>query len=281
MISGNLKQRVITALLLIPLVVSGTLILPTSYFSSGLAIVILVGAWEWAGLVGWTSKIGRATYSLMIATSLYVFFRLDVLIPHGWLLLLIFALVWWCVALGWIVQFEQGIPISLLERPMVRIIVGWSILVPTWGALAVIHRHVETGPAFVILLMVIIWGADSGAYFFGKRFGKKRLSARTSPGKSWEGVAGGLLMVGLLSIAIGLYTRLLPGQWIALILLSSTTAMLSILGDITESLFKRRIGAKDSGRLLPGHGGMLDRIDSLTAAAPFFALCLFLGGYIA
>nr|VFJ48564.1 MAG: phosphatidate cytidylyltransferase [Candidatus Kentron sp. FW]VFJ49951.1 MAG: phosphatidate cytidylyltransferase [Candidatus Kentron sp. FW] len=281
MISGNLKQRVITALLLIPLVVSGTLILPTSYFSLGLATVILVGAWEWAGLAGWTSKIGRATYSLMIATSLYVAFRLDVLVPHGWLLLLIFALVWWCVALGWIVQFEQGIPISSLERPVVRIIVGWSILVPTWGALVAIHRHVETGPVFVILLMVIIWGADSGAYFFGKRFGKKRLSARTSPGKSWEGVAGGLLMVGLLSIAIGLYTRLPPEQWIALILLSSTTAMLSILGDITESLFKRRIGAKDSGRLLPGHGGMLDRIDSLTAAAPFFALCLFLGGYIA
>ena len=278
---SNLKQRVITASLLVPSVVLSTLMLPTVYFGLGLTVVILIGAWEWAGLMGWTSGIRRVSYSLTIAVLLYGAFRLNALFPHGWLLLLMAALVWWCVALGWVVQFEQkGMPIRSLEWPVVRIFVGCLILVPTWVALIAIHRHIENGPVLVILLMMLIWGADSGAYFFGKRFGKRRLSARTSPGKSWEGVGGGLLMTGILSIAAGLYVRLPSGEWIPFIFLCLITVILSILGDVTESLFKRRIGVKDSGRLLPGHGGMLDRIDSLTAAAPFFALGLFLWGYI-
>jgi len=279
MISANLKQRVITALILVPLVIVNTLMLPTRYFGLSLSVVILMGAWEWAELMGWKSRIRRTTYSLTVAALLYTVFRLDTFFPQGWLLLSILALVWWCVALGWVVQFEQGIPIGSLKRPVVRIFVGWLILVPTWGALTSIHRYAEVGPILVILLMVLIWGADSGAYFFGKRFGKKRLSARTSPGKSWEGVAGGLLIVGLLSIAVGFYVRLPLEQWVTLIFLSLATAILSILGDVTESLFKRQIGIKDSGHLLPGHGGVLDRIDSLTAAAPFFALGLFLWAY--
>nr|VFK78327.1 MAG: phosphatidate cytidylyltransferase [Candidatus Kentron sp. SD] len=280
-ISHNLTYRIITALLLAPLAISGILMLPTWYFGLCLAAVTLIGAWEWAGLIGWTSGIRRATYSFMIAISLYATFRLDTLFPQGWLLLSIMALAWWCVALGWIVRFERQAPIRSLERPVARIFSGWLILVPTWGALVTTHRHAEYGPMLVILLMALIWGADSGAYFFGKRFGKRRLSPRTSPGKSWEGVVGGLLIAGLLSIATGLYIRLPLEKWIPFISLSLATVILSILGDITESLFKRRIGVKDSGRLLPGHGGVLDRIDSLTAAAPFFALGIFLWGEIA
>nr|VFK46302.1 MAG: phosphatidate cytidylyltransferase [Candidatus Kentron sp. TC] len=280
MIFGNMKQRVITALVSMPVVILSTLFLPTSYFSLILSVVILIAAWEWAGLIGWETRIKRLTFSSITAILLYVAFQLNVLFPHGWLFLSTFALVWWCVALGWVVQFEQERPISSLEWPMVRVFVGWLILVPTWGALVAIHQHAENGPILVILLMILIWGADSGAYFSGKHFGKRRLSARTSPGKSWEGVVGGLLTTGVLSVLVVLYVQLPLEKWIVLIFLSLTTAILSILGDLTESLFKRQAREKDSSRLLPGHGGMLDRIDSLTAAAPFFALSLFLWGYI-
>ena len=280
MISINLKQRIVTALFLAPLVVFGTLWLPTPYFGLILGIVILLGAWEWAGLMGWTSGIGRAIYTFSVAAWLYTAFRLDAIFPQGWLFVSILALVWWNVALAWVVQFEQETPIDTLQSPLTRILVGWLILAPAWAALVTIHRQNDTGPILVILLMMLIWGADSGAYFFGKRFGKRRLSARTSPGKSWEGVAGGFLVVALLSVPVGLFVRLSAIQWIILILFFIATAILSILGDVTESLFKRRIGAKDSGHLLPGHGGVLDRIDSLTAAAPFFATGLFLWGII-
>ena len=279
MISGNLKRRVMTALLLMPAVILSTLLLPTVYFGLIWAVIILIGAWEWAGLIGWRTGIGRLIYSLTIAILLYAAFRLHVFFPHGWLLLSIFSLAWWCVALGWVVQFEQGRSIPSLGSPMARVFVGWLILVPTWGALVAIHRYAENGPVLVIVLMMLIWGADSGAYFFGKRFGKRRLSARTSPGKSWEGVAGGLSITGILSVSVGLYAQLPLEKSVAFIFLSLAAVILSILGDITESLFKRRAGEKDSGHLLPGHGGILDRIDSLTAAAPFFALGLFLGGY--
>nr|VFK54316.1 MAG: phosphatidate cytidylyltransferase [Candidatus Kentron sp. TUN]VFK56289.1 MAG: phosphatidate cytidylyltransferase [Candidatus Kentron sp. TUN]VFK64879.1 MAG: phosphatidate cytidylyltransferase [Candidatus Kentron sp. TUN] len=280
-IFGNLIQRVATAVLLAPLVILSILMLPTFYFGLGLVAMILVGAWEWARLAGYTSKIKRIAYVLATAVLLYVAFRLDAIFPYGWLLLSITALVWWCVALGLVVQFEQGISISFLKSPVVRVFVGWLILVPTWGALAVIHRYAEIGPILIVLLMMFVWGADTGAYFFGKRFGKKRLSPRISPGKSWEGVAGGALIAGLLSVAVGFYAQFPLEQWIVFIFFSLITVTLSILGDVTESLFKRQVGIKDSGSLLPGHGGVLDRIDSLTATAPFFALSLFLWGYIA
>nr|VFJ56421.1 MAG: phosphatidate cytidylyltransferase [Candidatus Kentron sp. FM]VFJ74488.1 MAG: phosphatidate cytidylyltransferase [Candidatus Kentron sp. FM]VFK21794.1 MAG: phosphatidate cytidylyltransferase [Candidatus Kentron sp. FM] len=271
----NLAQRIVTAALLAPLVVLGVLLLPNRYFALAFGVVVLVSAWEWAALVGWSHWARRTTYVLGTGLLLYGVFQWDAFATHGWLLLSIAALVWWCVALGWVVRFEQGMAIEPLDSAGVRALAGWLILLPPWGALVAIHQHAEAGPILVILLMVLIWGADSGAYFAGKRFGKRRLSPRTSPGKSWEGVFGGLLTAGLMAIGIGFFARLSLAQGIVLVALSLGSILLSVLGDVTESLFKRRVGVKDSGQLLPGHGGMLDRIDSLTAAAPFFALAVY------
>jgi phosphatidate cytidylyltransferase len=133
--------------------------------------------------------------------------------------------------------------------------------------------HREYGPGYVILLFLLIWGADTGAYFAGRAFGKHKLAARVSPGKTWEGVFGGMLLA--LTVALGATQWLEPaGQLVPFLVLVAVTVAISVLGDLAESLFKRIADVKDSGGLLPGHGGVLDRIDSLTAAAPVFTLGL-------
>lgn len=275
----NPIQRILTAIALGPLVILGVLALPTGHFSLALGAVTVAGAWEWAGLAprGADHWPGRAGYCLATGLLLYPALRWETLLfPTGWLALSILGLAWWCVALVRVARFEK----SGGGKPdhgsiMAHALVGWLILLPFWGALVAIHRYPDMGPLLVILLMALIWGADSGAYFVGRHLGRRRLCPRTSPGKSWEGAAGGLLVSGALSTAAGILAGLSPAQIILLVLLSMITVMLSILGDITESLFKRRSGKKDSGNLLPGHGGILDRIDSLTAAAPFFAVAVY------
>jgi len=275
----NLTQRIITAALLAPLAILGVVALPTQYFSLALGAVVLAGAWEWAGLAGWARGTERAAYVLIVGVLLVAISQWDGFVMpgwgHGWQLLSMMGLIWWCVALGLVARFEGGAAIRLLDRPAVHALIGWLILLPAWAALVAVHQYDRIGPLLVLFLMAIIWGADTGAYFAGRRFGQRRLCPRTSPGKSWAGVVGGLFAAGLFSAAAGFFAALPLEQGLALVALSLGATLLSVLGDVTESLFKRRIGVKDSGRLLPGHGGVLDRIDSLTAAAPFFALVVY------
>ena len=146
------------------------------------------------------------------------------------------------------------------------------IIVPAWAALVYVHASGEDGPLRVLFILVLVWVADVSAFFAGRRFGAHKLAAVTSPGKSVEGAACGVAAVGLLGIAAGLWLNLPPVLVVLLALLCVAAGALSVLGDLTESLIKRRAGVKDSGNLLPGHGGILDRIDSLTAAAPAFAV---------
>nr|VFJ56996.1 MAG: phosphatidate cytidylyltransferase [Candidatus Kentron sp. DK]VFJ57941.1 MAG: phosphatidate cytidylyltransferase [Candidatus Kentron sp. DK] len=277
--TSNLTQRILTAMVLGPLAVLGILFLSNRHFALALGVVVLLGAWEWGALAGQSHRGGRVAYVLATGLALYALSRWNESFPPGWLLLSTVALAWWGVALVRVIRFERAAGTEPREGTVAGILMGWLILLPFWGALVAIHRHPETGSLLVIVLMTLIWGADSGAYFAGRRFGRHRLAPRTSPGKSWEGVAGGLVAALLLSGAIGLFAGLSLRQVLAFIALSLVTVLLSVLGDVTESLFKRRAGVKDSGNLLPGHGGILDRIDSLTTAAPFFALALYLAGW--
>ena len=182
------------------------------------------------------------------------------------------SIAWWCLALVWVVRFERGQDTVMLDGPITGSIVGWMIIVPAWAALVYVHASGDDGPLRVLFILVVVWVADISAYFAGRRFGVHKLAAVTSPGKSVEGAASGMAAVGLLGIAGGLWLGLPPVLVVMFALMCVAAGALSVLGDLTESLAKRRAGVKDSGNLLPGHGGILDRIDSLTAAAPAFAM---------
>ncbi len=146
---------------------------------------------------------------------------------------------------------------------------GLPVLVPAWLALSYLHRVPERGPQLTLFLLLLVFAADIGAYFAGRAFGRLKLAPQVSPGKTWEGVIGGLSSAALIAYAGALWFKF---DTIAILGLGCAVALVSVVGDLTESMFKRHVGLKDSGAILPGHGGMLDRLDSITAAAPVFAL---------
>lgn len=264
-----LKQRIITALLLAPLALWAILSLQNDTLSLILAIIFTLGAWEWSRLVGLDCHLGRIGYSAIFPVSFYFLYPL--LTQGTWAqFILTLAVVWWVMALGSVLSFPRSE--GLWKNSVAaRAIAGPFVLIPSWGALSLLHS--EYGVGYFILLMLIIWGADSGAYFAGRAFGKRKLAPKVSPGKSWEGVIGGLLTALVVAVMATQWLAAAGGMagFLALVVI---TVFISVLGDLTESLFKRVMAIKDSGGILPGHGGILDRIDSLTAAAPIYTLGL-------
>jgi phosphatidate cytidylyltransferase len=152
-------------------------------------------------------------------------------------------------------------------------VVGFLVLVPTWAAMVYI-RELTQGPWLIVYMFLLVWGADTGAYFAGKRFGKRKLMPRVSPAKSWAGVGGAAVTVLLVTMTTQQHLHFSQNLSFGIYILALVLLFVSVVGDLTESMFKRQCGIKDSGSILPGHGGIMDRIDSLTAAAPVFALCL-------
>ncbi len=270
-----LKQRVITALILAPLVIGAVLLLPTKYLALLLALVVTMGAREWAVLSGIVPVAGQLLYSLsLLLTMIAIFFLLP---PSGYLWVVGLSVFWWLTALYRLTKFQGGESAAAGFEPL-RALEGVAVLVPAWLALVMLHQKPEGGPVLLVFLLMLIWAADVGAYFAGHRWGRNKLAPRVSPGKTREGVYGA--MVSALLCGLFLIWWLGSGlvQAPLLLLLCLVTMLFSVVGDLFESLLKRRRGMKDSGMLLPGHGGMLDRIDSLTAAAPFFTLGLTLFG---
>ncbi len=261
-----LKQRIITALILAPLTLWAIFTLSTPLFALMFAVVFALAAWEWSRLVGY-QVTGRVLYLVaLMLLSAGTFLCLGFM-PFA-VLLALAALLWWTVALVAVLRYPNGSGVWR-DSHGARAVAGVLVLLPAWAALVLLHR--EAGPGYVILLMLLVWGADTGAYFAGRRFGKHKLAPRVSPGKSWEGVYGALLMTLLLAL-VGYYwlsPSVSAGTFVLLCLLSVS---ISVLGDLNESMFKRIVDIKDSGGLLPGHGGVMDRIDSLTAAAPLYAV---------
>ena len=267
----SLARRATTAIVAIPVAVITVLALPTEGFALVLEIVMVAASVEWVRI---TTPQRAAAYGFPLAVAVSVLLLwLAALQWLGWLqILCAMSLAWWCVALLWVVRFEQGRDLVALDRAITRGIVGWMIIVPAWAGLVYVHASGEDGPSRVLFILLVVWAADIGAYFAGRRLGVHRLAALTSPGKSVEGVAGGIAAVGMLGIAAGLWLAL-PVMLVGLLtLLCVAAGALSVLGDLMESLVKRKSGVKDSGNVLPGHGGILDRIDSLTAATPAFAV---------
>ncbi|MBB2494610.1 phosphatidate cytidylyltransferase [Aquipseudomonas ullengensis] len=267
-----LKQRIITALILLPIALAGFFLLNGALFALFIAAVVTLGAWEWARMAGFTSQVQRVGYAAVVAVVLYGLYLTPALAP--WLLGL--AVLWWLLATLLVLgypgssRYWGGLPGKLL--------IGLLILLPAWQGLVLLKQWPQAN-GLIIAVMVLVWGADIGAYFSGKAFGKRKLAPSVSPGKSWEGLYGGLLASLLITAAVGLQQGW-QGKNFALALGGAALVVLvSVVGDLTESMFKRQSGIKDSSNLLPGHGGVLDRIDSLTAAVPVFAVLLWLAGW--
>jgi phosphatidate cytidylyltransferase len=263
-----LKQRVITASILAPLALWGIYSLDGLYFSMVVGVIILLGAWEWGHFVSKTSRFIQILFSTIVTLSMFALYaEPDATIAQT---LLYAALVWWMFGLVIVIAYPQSEKLVNSSQTG-RAIAGWLILVPAWLALVMLHQHF--GPIYVLILMLLIWGADVGAYFAGSYMGKHKLAPKVSPKKTWEGVLGGIALA-LIAMFILMQFITLHHSVTSFLVISLLTISISILGDLVESLFKRSIDIKDSGNILPGHGGILDRIDSLTAAAPFFYLAL-------
>lgn len=254
-----LKTRIITAIISLVLIGVVLFALPPQYAEWLIGLLLVAGAWEWAGFLEMSGAAARGAYTAIVVAGLALVYFV---IPDKTSLVLQIACVWWMIAFLWTFKFPTGIPVPI------RWICGLLVIVPLYAALILLFR---LGVDYLIFTLVIVWAADAGAYFAGKKFGRVKLAPAISPGKTWEGVIGGLLLVGLLAVAVGLWRDLSIAVFVPFCL---AVAALSVVGDLTVSMFKRTAGVKDSGALFPGHGGVLDRIDSVAAAAPLFALGL-------
>lgn len=270
-----LKQRILTAIVLIPLVLWGIISLPNHYYALLLAVIVVLGAKEWGTMARLSSSI-KYVYLVAFVITLYGCWLALQQFDNFASRLLYVACAWWLYAFVALAQYNSGHS-RVMWNSLLRSFIGLLVLIPTFISLYVLRSHPQFGAQLVIYLLVLIWLADSAAYFAGRRWGKQKLLPNVSPGKTWQGVYGAMVASISFSIVYALYNDAIQGsQVIIFVLISFVTVVFSIHGDLVESLFKRQVNIKDSGQLLPGHGGMLDRIDSLTAAAPVFVTGLLL-----
>jgi len=260
-----LKQRIITAVILLPIVIAAILFLDNTYFSLFAFIpLILIGGWEWSRLILLEDEPKKRNLYMLgliaVAACAYYFN------PFFFKLVIIIALVWWAIAFALLITYKRESTL-FMHRPWIFAAAGFVVLVSAWWFLGKLHGFNPQWVLYLILLTVI---ADTGAYFSGKKLGKRKLAPELSPGKTVEGALGGLVGVFLWSILGALYFHVPMNLWIYFILLSVITAIVSIAGDLFISMMKRESGFKDSGNILPGHGGILDRVDSQLAALPVF-----------
>ena len=265
-----LLQRVLTVAVLLPLFLAALFLLPNLYWGLLFASVVLVAGQEWGRLAGY-STLGRILFCAVVAVSGGAILWWEqgsgeavrfIDTPAGLLFYGAAMTFWLAIAPAWLL-FRWRV-----RRAVVLGLAGWVVLTPFWHALA----SLQAAPTHLLVALGVVWVADTAAYFAGRRFGRRKLAPEISPGKTWEGVWGALAAVAIYWMAIAALlpehrAHLLSGlAWVLLM------TVLSIVGDLFESWMKRVAGVKDSGRLLPGHGGLLDRVDGLTATLPLAAL---------
>ena len=274
-----LKQRLMTAAILIPLVVLAILKLPTTVLQYCIAAVVLLAAWEWFAIVGIRSVMQRSVSFIALITAAVcakVYLSPDLLVLIGVAVWLLATLVVVCFA-----HFSLPSSVSkVFSDKYFGIFIAILVLIPFLFTSTLLHQSSLLGPQQLLYVMVTVWLADSGGYFAGKRWGTQPLAKVISPNKTWQGVYGALVLVAVwavIAFMLGINGELSLSTWIVLTMI---TAVLSIVGDLFESLFKRSHQVKDSGNLLPGHGGILDRIDSLLAAVPAFVAGLLVLGTV-
>ncbi|WP_419711762.1 phosphatidate cytidylyltransferase [Pseudomonas sp. NFX224] len=264
-----LKQRIITALILLPIALCGFFLLEGTGFALFIGLVVTLGAWEWARLAGFDAQPMRIAYAAVVALMLLIMHILPGLSP--WVLGA--SVIWWGIATYLVLTYPRSS--EHWASAACKLVIGLLILLPAWQGLVEIKKY-PLGNWLIMAVMVLVWGADIGAYFSGRAFGKRKLAPLVSPGKSWEGVYGGLVLSLVITVLVGFFRDWTVAELFKGLIGAAVIVFISVVGDLTESMFKRQSGIKDSSNLLPGHGGVLDRIDSLTAAIPVFAVLLWM-----
>lgn len=269
------KTRVLASLALAPFTIVAMLWLPTPWLMALAAVVLLAGLWEWFRLAEIDDTLHRsillvANLMLMVAIvwasssdagGSLVLFQLGTVV----------GVIWWLLAALWLKHYDFASDHDTHARAF-KLAAGTLAIVPAWCAVAWIHAAPVHGNRWLFVAVMIVWAADSGAYFAGRHFGKHKLSPRISPNKTVEGLVGGLVAGVAVALAFAPLAGATLMQLPAVALVAFVAIGFSVVGDLFESLLKRHVGAKDSGNLIPGHGGILDRIDGLIAALPAFAL---------
>lgn len=288
-----LKQRILSAIVLIGIVFAALFLFSPFAFGVAVVAVAVIGVWEWTQFLKFKMPMWRVIVSLIVGAFLFLWIYAEAnylnagIAFEGYAELILFsAVIWWLVALGLVISYPSSAK-AWSKSVILHFIFAFFTLLPfVIGVLKLRLSHYLVNPYYGLMLLlyvfILVWGADSGAYFAGRTFGKHKLAPKVSPGKTWQGVFGGLVSAALIAY---LFLQFAPVDFVVqvksestllpFIALSVATVAISVLGDLTESMFKRNSGIKDSGNIIPGHGGVLDRIDSLTAAVPFFAYFYF------
>lgn len=275
-----LKQRIITAIIMVIVIGSCILWLPVQILSIVFAGLLLIAAWEWSAFAGFRNSFLRIVFTLtcgllmLICVNHSQLFSLEIELQRIKDIMGL-ACLWWSIALLWVLTYPSSA--SIWNSVPMRLAMGLLTLVPAWLALVYL-RVQEEGVALIFILIGIVVSADTGAYFSGRKWGRAKLAVAVSPGKSWAGFWGGLLASSIFSVLVWLQWWQTELGFVAVMCIALATSLSSVLGDLLESMMKRERGIKDSGRILPGHGGIMDRLDSITAASPVFALSLILIG---
>lgn len=279
-----LKQRVLTAAVLAPLVIAAIFFLPFQYFVIAVAGITLLGHWEWTKFVAMSSR-----FSAFIFPAIILLASLGFVLPvseNGMSLsslsggtFAVIGALWWLVATVMVLRYPKGTR-GWAQSNVMQQGFGILTLLPfLWSVLLLRAYHYDATPflgaKLVLLVCLLVWSADSGAYFAGKRFGKRKMAPSVSPNKTIEGLIGGIAAAIVVTLGAAEYLAIPFSSLPVLAVIALVTAFASVLGDLAESMFKRVAGVKDSGSILPGHGGILDRIDSLTAAFPVFTVLYF------
>jgi phosphatidate cytidylyltransferase len=273
-----LSYRLLTAIILIPPFLAGLWLLPTPWVMVMVGIFMIVAAWEWSAIADISSLLGRMLFVLVfLLLSLVGFYVVKLFIP-GMMTISVIAVLWWCLMLIELIK-PTYLTTFIFSTRVGKLLAGLFIIIPGWLVAYYLHLSDPNRPLVLFLLILIVWTADSVAYFVGRTLGRHKLAPAISPGKTVEGAIGGvvgvILVVGMV-LMTPLYEYVVIGYSISkliyIILMSVIVALFSLVGDLVESKFKRIVGVKDSGTIIPGHGGVLDRIDAYTSAAPVFML---------
>ncbi|MFT5452810.1 MAG: phosphatidate cytidylyltransferase [Enterobacterales bacterium] len=295
-----LWQRILTALILLPLAIFAIFALPLESFNKVIGVIVLIGFWEWTGFIKKMQRVHRIAYVVLSAGLMWLVYKnsLPVAYWNGWLfpkdfsewfqlrdaalISLIAGALWWLIAFVLVIVYPKFSQ-TMINNIILMMLIGWLILIPTWVAITGLRSigiafDFYRGSSLLLFVLGVVWAADTGAFICGKLFGKHKLAAHVSPKKTWEGVLGGALLASLV-VYFSIDLLSIPKtQQFGLIILVIVLVIFSVIGDLTESIFKRLSGVKDSGSILPGHGGILDRIDALTSAMPLALLGLTLLG---